>query len=165
MQKVYRFLAGPSRPASEQDVRGKYVRLKWVGRVAQLVEQRPFKAWVAGSIPAALTKISRYLEDLGRVDFGHPRAPRTVSTPSGLRFALSIVRKISPEASSGRPSGVLSAGRRKPLVRTGKDPVFVRAIKCVLTPSDYVANITVGSTVAMKFSGVKILSGKFQLED
>jgi hypothetical protein len=26
-----------------------------VGRVAQLVEQRPFKAWVAGSIPAALT--------------------------------------------------------------------------------------------------------------
>jgi hypothetical protein len=25
------------------------------GRVAQLVEQRPFKAWVAGSIPAALT--------------------------------------------------------------------------------------------------------------
>ena len=29
---------------------------KLVGRVAQLVEQRPFKAWVAGSIPAALTK-------------------------------------------------------------------------------------------------------------
>jgi hypothetical protein len=28
-----------------------------VGRVAQLVEQRPFKAWVAGSIPAALTKL------------------------------------------------------------------------------------------------------------
>jgi hypothetical protein len=28
---------------------------KLVGRVAQLVEQRPFKAWVAGSIPAALT--------------------------------------------------------------------------------------------------------------
>jgi hypothetical protein len=33
----------------------KYVRLKLVGRVAQVVEQRPFKAWVAGSIPAALT--------------------------------------------------------------------------------------------------------------
>jgi ABC-type enterochelin transport system permease subunit len=31
--------------------------LKLVGRVAQLVEQRPFKAWVAGSIPAALTII------------------------------------------------------------------------------------------------------------
>jgi hypothetical protein len=28
-----------------------------VGRVAQVVEQRPFKAWVAGSNPAALTKI------------------------------------------------------------------------------------------------------------
>ena len=26
------------------------------GRVAQLVEQCPFKAWVAGSSPAALTK-------------------------------------------------------------------------------------------------------------
>ena len=30
-----------------------------VGRVAQLVEQRPFKAWVAGSIPAALTTPAR----------------------------------------------------------------------------------------------------------
>jgi hypothetical protein len=31
--------------------------LDWrlVGRVAQVVEQRPFKAWVAGSNPAALT--------------------------------------------------------------------------------------------------------------
>src|SRR4051812_45528223 len=31
------------------------------GRVAQLVEQCPFKAWVAGSNPAALTKISKAL--------------------------------------------------------------------------------------------------------
>jgi hypothetical protein len=31
--------------------------LKTVGRVAQVVEQRPFKAWVAGSNPAALTNI------------------------------------------------------------------------------------------------------------
>jgi hypothetical protein len=43
-----------------------------VGRVAQLVEQCPFKAWVAGSSPAALTKISRYLEDFGKADFGYP---------------------------------------------------------------------------------------------
>jgi hypothetical protein len=28
------------------------------GRVAQVVEQCPFKAWVAGSNPAALTKIN-----------------------------------------------------------------------------------------------------------
>ena len=28
-----------------------------VGRVAQLAEQCPFKAWVAGSNPAALTKV------------------------------------------------------------------------------------------------------------
>src|SRR5437016_11668001 len=33
----------------------RYVRLRVCGRVAQLVEQRPFKAWVAGSNPAALT--------------------------------------------------------------------------------------------------------------
>ena len=32
------------------------------GRVAQLVEQRPFKAWVAGSNPAALTIV--YLLEL-----------------------------------------------------------------------------------------------------
>src|SRR5215813_215327 len=31
------------------------------GRVAQLVEQRPFKAWVAGSNPAALTKLLQVL--------------------------------------------------------------------------------------------------------
>src|ERR1700691_3960886 len=47
----------PNAPRSPQKraKREKYVRLKLVGRVAQLVEQRPFKAWVAGSIPAALT--------------------------------------------------------------------------------------------------------------
>ena len=33
-------------------------RLKESGRVAQVVEQCPFKAWVAGSNPAALTKLS-----------------------------------------------------------------------------------------------------------
>src|SRR6202020_8829 len=32
------------------------LNLKDCGRVAQLVEQCPFKAWVAGSSPAALTK-------------------------------------------------------------------------------------------------------------
>ena len=32
-----------------------YARLRRSGRVAQLVEQCPFKAWVAGSSPAALT--------------------------------------------------------------------------------------------------------------
>ena len=94
-----------------------YVSFKDRGRVAQLVEQCPFKAWVAGSSPAALTMISRYLEDFGGVDFGHPRTPRTVSTQLGQPFALSISWKISPAAPSGRPSCVLSAGRRKPLVR------------------------------------------------
>ena len=36
----------------------RYVRLKQSGRVAQVVEQCPFKAWVAGSNPAALTSTS-----------------------------------------------------------------------------------------------------------
>jgi hypothetical protein len=43
------------------------------GRVAQLVEQCPFKAWVAGSNPAALTKISKHLADL-LYSHGHPIA-------------------------------------------------------------------------------------------
>jgi hypothetical protein len=34
-------------------------RLKGVGPVAQLVEQRTFNAWVAGSIPAGLTIAKR----------------------------------------------------------------------------------------------------------
>ena len=43
----------------QANTRRKYVRLKLVGRVAQVVEQRPFKAWVAGSNPAALTNLAR----------------------------------------------------------------------------------------------------------
>src|SRR6185312_4469253 len=35
------------------------VMMNGCGRVAQLVEQRPFKAWVAGSNPAALTNYPR----------------------------------------------------------------------------------------------------------
>ena len=56
---------------------GKYVRLNRVGRVAQVVEQRPFKAWVAGSNPAALTNL------------------RTEST-GPLCEGLYFVRKFSP---------------------------------------------------------------------
>src|SRR2546426_304744 len=40
------------------------VRLKESGRVAQLVEQCPFKAWVAGSNPAALTTSSSVLSNI-----------------------------------------------------------------------------------------------------
>src|SRR5208282_5463152 len=83
--RVYRFCAGPvtahrarnggrvesserATPCSTQwllrnscreNSRRNCVRLNLVGRVAQLVEQRPFKAWVAGSIPAALTTPAR----------------------------------------------------------------------------------------------------------
>jgi hypothetical protein len=31
--------------------------LLWCGRVAQLAEQCPFKAWVDGSSPSALTRV------------------------------------------------------------------------------------------------------------
>ena len=40
-------------PASERNV----LALKIVGRVAQLAEQCPFKAWVDGSSPSALTTV------------------------------------------------------------------------------------------------------------
>jgi hypothetical protein len=45
-------------PARHRKTSGQSV-LDWktVGRVAQVVEQRPFKAWVAGSNPAALTNL------------------------------------------------------------------------------------------------------------
>jgi hypothetical protein len=52
---VYRFCSGTVTVGRAQDSVQKYVRLKLAGRVAQVVEQRPFKAWVAGSNPAALT--------------------------------------------------------------------------------------------------------------
>ena len=66
------------------------VKFKTCGRVAQLVEQCPFKAWVAGSNPAALTKISKYLEQLPHVATGHPQAPRklAISKPSLFRFEI-----------------------------------------------------------------------------
>jgi hypothetical protein len=40
-----------------------------IGRVAQLVEQCPFKAWVAGSSPAALTNSFSNLAVIGVTDY------------------------------------------------------------------------------------------------
>jgi hypothetical protein len=37
-----------------------------------LVEQCPFKAWVEGSNPSALTRISKHFADFGWVDFSTP---------------------------------------------------------------------------------------------
>jgi hypothetical protein len=48
------------------------VRLEKSGRVAQLVEQCPFKAWVAGSNPAALTKLFNSLAKTGSVFREYP---------------------------------------------------------------------------------------------
>src|SRR6202011_3255739 len=45
--------------SAAREVSADVLNLNDCGRVAQLVEQCPFKAWVAGSSPAALTKISR----------------------------------------------------------------------------------------------------------
>jgi hypothetical protein len=65
------------------------------GRVAQLVEQCPFKAWVAGSNPAALTMISKPLHQLQRVAAGHRQAPRklAISNPSPVRFEIGKPRQ------------------------------------------------------------------------
>ena len=64
-----------------------YVRLIECGRVAQLVEQRPFKAWVAGSNPAALTtRLS-----LIRAPVGKKMWPSTTSTQLELRVPSSII--------------------------------------------------------------------------
>jgi hypothetical protein len=57
------------------------------GRVAQLVEQCPFKAWVAGSSPAALTRCFNNLPSLAqwfnvnqwKVKKKSPRNPRQLT--------------------------------------------------------------------------------------
>ena len=51
------------------------------GRVAQLVEQRPFKAWVAGSNPAALTIFDPLLFWFQQV------LPSPLRSGIGFRFA------------------------------------------------------------------------------
>ena len=73
--------------SAAREVSADVLNLNDCGRVAQLVEQCPFKAWVAGSSPAALTKISKYLADFGRADFGQLRTPRASKTlvPTLLR--------------------------------------------------------------------------------
>ena len=84
-------------------------RLKGRGPVAQLVEQRTFNAWVAGSIPAGLTMI---LKDL-RVIF--KRQLSSSSYPSCLahhlnHLALSLVfrgrERLGIEVQSGFTIGV-----------------------------------------------------------
>jgi hypothetical protein len=82
--------------------------LDWtlVGRVAQLVEQRPFKAWVAGSIPAALTMNPfRFIEllHLSAVRFLTHTQPTTVEPPhlNVMHFAcdqLSVLAQHDLEA-------------------------------------------------------------------
>jgi hypothetical protein len=63
------------------------------GRVAQLVEQRPFKAWVAGSNPAALTKLPpnwiQLPEASTKLVFGSAR-PRNFTTIRNPNRTLNI---------------------------------------------------------------------------
>ena len=75
----------PKRSHADEDSDGKLMETK-VGRVAQLVEQCPFKAWVAGSNPAALTKILKDLADFGTAEFGRPRTPRSSGTLISTRL-------------------------------------------------------------------------------
>src|SRR5580692_7779611 len=100
------------------------------GRVAQLVEQCPFKAWVAGSSPAALTrfKVPRWACDLAgkQVDwkrplhcvraFAIPSAPRA-NTPREAGTEFNFFRASSPEftpdsggAVSNTPAGIGLSG-------------------------------------------------------
>ena len=64
-----------------RDERFPCVKLNPCGRVAQLAEQCPFKAWVAGSSPAALTIL--YPGIMVKVPFPPhpPLAPETVQVP------------------------------------------------------------------------------------
>src|SRR5260370_3810972 len=89
--------------------------LKHRGRVAQLVEQCPFKAWVAGSNPAALTTVFKYLENLGRVDFGHPRTPRRVSTQLGRQDGTESVRMYKAVRNHEEQYSIWPADRENPL--------------------------------------------------
>jgi hypothetical protein len=62
-----------------------YVKLEESGRVAQLAEQCPFKAWVDGSSPSALTK---YFSDL-----------QTKSLLTSVQFGPTSRQKVSWEDS------------------------------------------------------------------
>ncbi len=64
----------------------------------------PFKAWAAGSNPAALTM------NFGRVDFRHPRAPRRFESSTSIQLRRQFSLLISPEISSEAPSEGSSRG-------------------------------------------------------
>ena len=68
-----------------------YGRLDVCGRVAQLVEQRPFKAWVLGSSPSALTMNLKDLRRLLEIRFRRSKTPQG----AGMKIpAFSIARKF-----------------------------------------------------------------------
>src|SRR5258708_30110606 len=101
--------------APHSNARGKYVRLKLVGRVAQVVEQRPFKAWVAGSNPAALTThgpgsplSSRGLPVLVGNKFACFRHARVTRFPRSSPKEIQIILEVS--AFSAREPPVLASG-------------------------------------------------------
>src|ERR1035437_4523006 len=74
----------PRQAPAGQTGAGKYVRLKKVGRVAQVVEQRPFKACVGVPTPTAPTNLSPKSTGPLREGFPilSPSPPRRYSAPS-----------------------------------------------------------------------------------
>src|SRR5579863_9915793 len=66
--------------------------LKQGGRVAQVVEQCPFKAWVAGSNPAALTKNSFAVHWIASLlvppEVPDPHLTINLSAPNALHFGV-----------------------------------------------------------------------------
>src|ERR1700687_6167821 len=87
-------------PRLTANTRRKCVRLKRVGRVAQVVEQPPFKAWVSGSNPAALTNLRP--ESTGPLSEGliilltNPsrRSPGDLTTSCDVHHKLLISRSL-----------------------------------------------------------------------
>src|SRR6185437_3270731 len=76
------------------------------GRVAQLVEQCPFKAWVAGSNPAALTTspLRFQLRDPSLRSGLRLAAPASLTPPERLRFESCRAHHFSLTFQLGGPS-------------------------------------------------------------
>jgi hypothetical protein len=77
--------------------------LSKVGRVAQLVEQCPFKAWVEGSSPSALTNI---FLDLIRVRVQAPRGSHTFNArhPRARPLAANCKGDCAPTCIASMPA-------------------------------------------------------------
>src|SRR5437879_1335069 len=75
-------------------------------RVAQLVEQRTFNAWVAGSIPAALTNLSQL--------FFLSVTPRWDTSPAILRVPIQTYIQAAPALCCGQYESLHQTASKAP---------------------------------------------------